>query len=251
MERLPRDEDQHQPQDDGADDSHAHEPQATGDAFAHWGSGLVLAFTMGCLFLNDLWITILWGNDKPLGTWGLALPPLLGVLVPIALVARRAGVPVREQLWLYGLSARQLFAVLLVSLGVVPVCYAAGALNAVWAPPDPEYFEIFQMLAPTSISSALGGFLAAVVCVPLGEEALFRFLLLGLLARHVHAVTAVVATGVLFAAAHLAPFLLLPIGVLGIDRSGAADHLVTHAHRSVDRSRRVQFLRVHRAECDG
>ncbi len=186
------------------------------DVFTRWGSGPLLLFTFGCLILYEVCIAILWNRDAQLGAWGLALAPVFGVLLPVAFVIRLARIPVREQLWLYGLSTPQLVGVLMAALGAVPVCYAAGALNASWSPPDPEYFELFQALAPTDFVTALGGFFAVVVCVPLGEEILFRFLLLGVLARHVHALAAVVATGVLFAAAHAAPFILLPIGVLGI-----------------------------------
>ena len=186
------------------------------DVFTRWGSGPLLLFTFGCLILYEVWIAILWDREARLGAWGLAVAPILGVLLPVAWVIRLARVPVREQLWLYGLSAPQLLGVLMASLGAVPVCYAAGALNASWTPPDPGYYELFQPLAPTDFVTALGGFFAVVVCVPLGEEVIFRFLLLGVLARHVHALAAVVATGVLFAAAHAAPFILLPIGVLGI-----------------------------------
>lgn len=187
-----------------------------GDVFSRWGSGALLLFTAVCLFLYELWIALLWWGNPALGPWGLALAPLLGVLLPVSLVLRGSRVPKRAQLWLYGLSRTQLAGTLLAAFGVVPVSYAAAALNATWAPPDPEYFEPFQNLAPTDVVSAVGGFLAVVVCVPLGEEIIFRFLVLGVLARHVHAVAAVVAAGVLFAAAHVAPFVLLPIGVLGV-----------------------------------
>lgn len=195
--------------------AHDEAPEA-GDVFSRWGSGALLLFTAACLFLYELWIALLWWSNSALGPWGLALAPLLGVLLPVSLVLRGSRVPKRAQLWLYGLSRVQLLGTLLAALGVVPVSYAAAALNATWAPPDPKYFEPFQNLAPTDVASAVGGFLAVVVCVPLGEEIIFRFLVLGVLARHVHAVAAVVAAGVLFAAAHVAPFVLLPIGVLGV-----------------------------------
>ena len=190
--------------------------EAHADVFARWGSGPLLLFAFGCLLLYEIWIAVLWNRDSELGVWGLALAPLLGVLLPVALVIRTTRVPVREQLWLYGLSRAQWIGVMLAATGAVPVCYAAGALNAAWTPPDPEYYELFQALAPSDFPSAIAGFVAVVICVPLGEEILFRFLLLGVLARHVHAVAAVVAAGVLFAAAHAAPFVLLPIGILGI-----------------------------------
>lgn len=196
------------PPDDGRADE--------GDVFSRWGSGALLLFTAACLLLYELWIALLWWGNSALGPWGLALAPLLGVVLPVSLVLRGSRVPKRAQLWLYGLSRAQLLGTLLAALGAVPVSYAAAALNATWAPPDPDYFEPFQNLAPTNVAEAVGGFLAVVVCVPLGEEIVFRFLLLGTLARHVHAIAAVVAAAILFAAAHVAPFVLLPIGVLGI-----------------------------------
>jgi len=205
---------EHRPGDEhnAADD----ETLATRGVFGSWGSGVLLVFTGSCFYLYQSSVWILWSRGSALGAWGLALAPVVGVLAPVTLAIRTRRVAVREQLWLYGFSAPQLFGVLLTAIGAVPVCYGAAALNAMLTAPDPTYLEAFESLAPTGAASALAGFLAVVVCVPLGEEVLFRFLLFGLLARHVHAVGAVVATSVLFAAAHLAPFLILPIGLLGI-----------------------------------
>jgi len=196
-----------------AADDHA---AATRGVFSTWSSGLLLLFTGSCFYLYQSGVWILWSRGSALGTWGLALAPVIGVLVPVTLAIRTRRVPIREQLWFYGFSRRQLVGVLLAALGAVPVCYAAAALNAALAPPDPDYLDVFQSLAPTSVTDVLAGFVAVVVCVPLAEEILFRFLLFGLLARHVNAFAAVVATSVLFSAAHLAPFLVLPIGLLGI-----------------------------------
>ncbi|MFQ5600622.1 MAG: lysostaphin resistance A-like protein [Candidatus Krumholzibacteriia bacterium] len=175
----------------------------------------LLLLVLGCLILYGLAAERLWGGRPGLGVWGLALAPLLGI-APVFAVLRHMGLPVREELWLVGLSPRQLLGVFLALAGTLPWAYAAGALNSELTPPEPESFEYFRSLIPTDTPSFIGAFMAVVVMVPLGEEVVFRILVLGVFRRHMPASLAVLITGVLFGAAHIAPWLFLPISLLGM-----------------------------------
>ena len=69
---------------------------------------------------------------------------------------------------------------------------------------------------PTDASSFLAGLVAVVLLAPLGEEVLFRALLLGTLGRHLRPVMAVVVVAVLFGISHFTPWVVLPLSGLGI-----------------------------------
>jgi membrane protease YdiL (CAAX protease family) len=97
----------------------------------------------------------------------------------------------------------------------VPVTYALSAVSSRWFPPQPEQFDLYRALIPSDWKAALGGFVAVVVFVPLAEEMLFRRLILDALRQWLPGWLAAVFAGGLFGLAHGAPWMFLPIAVLG------------------------------------
>lgn len=187
-----------------------------GSFYDAFGSGTLLLLFSGCLLSNFLFQGIFWGGRPGTGVWGLALAPVLGIIVPMILLLRALERPVRAELWLCGLSGRQVVGVVLVMLGTIPLTYALGALNAALVAPDPQDLEFQKSLIPVDVPSFVGGIVAVVLLAPLGEEILFRALLLGTLGRHVRPVIAVILVGVVFGMTHLAPWVVLPIAFLGV-----------------------------------
>jgi hypothetical protein len=141
---------------------------------------------------------------------------VVGILLPLAVLIRSLRRSVRVELWWLPLSARQVGGVVLAILGTVPLAYALAALNLELIAPDPESEQLLQNLVPTDVSSFLAGLFAVVLLAPLGEEVLFRALLLGTLGRHLRPVVAVVVVAVLFGMTHFAPWVVLPLSALGI-----------------------------------
>jgi membrane protease YdiL (CAAX protease family) len=136
--------------------------------------------------------------------------------LPIWLLLRSFGLSFRQEMQLQMLSPRQVLGVVFSTVGILPIAYALSVLNARYVAPVPEYWEFFEALRPNNPTGFLCGLLAVVVAVPLGEELLFRRLLQGILARHLSAWVAILLAGVIFGAAHMTPWVLLPISALGI-----------------------------------
>lgn len=205
-DRNPEDEPGLEPE---SGDDHASLFEATGE-------GTLLLLAVVCLLLYFFFQALLWSGEPGSELWGLALSPVLGILLPVALFIRRSHRSVREELWLFAPTQRQVLGVILTMAGTIPLVYASAALNQWIVPADPEYQESLKSLVPRDPSQLVAGLLAIVVLAPLGEEILFRGLILGTLGRSMRAMTAIVVTGLLFGLTHLAPWLLLPISVLGI-----------------------------------
>lgn len=184
--------------------------------YDHFGSGTLLLFFTGCLLSYFLFQAVFWGGRPGAGVWGLALAPVMGILLPVVLLLRGLQRRVRAELWWFKLSGRQALGVLLVMLGTIPITYALAALNGVLVTPDARELEFQKNLVPVDASSFAGGICAVVILAPLGEEVLFRAILLGTLARHVRPVVAVVLGGVVFGMTHLTPWVLLPLSFLGV-----------------------------------
>ena len=179
------------------------------------GSGTSLLLFTGCLLLYLLLQGVLWGGKPGPPVWGLAAAPVVGILLPLAVLIRSLQRSVRVELWWFPLSARQVAGVVLAILGTVPAAYALAALNLELVAPDPESEQLLQNLVPTDPSSFVAGLFAVVLLAPLGEEVLFRGLLLGTLGRHLRPVVAVFAVAVLFGMTHFAPWVILPLAALG------------------------------------
>jgi len=189
---------------------------AAGSLFEVVGAGTLLLLAAACLFLYFFFQGLLWSGEPGSGLWGLCLSPVLGILLPVALFVRQRRRSFLEELWLYVPTARQVLGVALSMAGTIPLVYAAAALNERVVPVDPAYQESLRNLVPHDQASWVAGVLGIVVLAPLGEEVLFRGLLLGTLGRSLRALTAIVVTGLFFGLTHLAPWLLLPISILGI-----------------------------------
>ena len=188
-------------------------PESIYDLF---GSGTLLLLFTGCLLTNFLFQGVFWSGRPGSAVWGLALAPVLGILAPVVMLLRALGRPVRTELWLSKLSGRQIFGVIGVMLGTIPLTYALAAVNGALVEPDAQELELQKALIPVDATSFVGGVVAVVLLAPLGEEVLFRALLLGTLARHVHPMIAVTLVGVVFGMTHLAPWVVLPLAFLGV-----------------------------------
>ncbi len=197
------------------------EPEPESDSaadslFESVGTGPLLLLAVGCLLLYMLLQGVFWGGQPGAGIWGLSIAAVGGIILPVALFIRSQQRSVRQELWLLGVSPLQVLGVALAVLGSIPVVYATSAINEGFVNPDPAYVEFLESLVPTDRGSLVAGVLAIVVLAPLGEEILFRGLILGTLGRSLRPVAAVCVTGVLFGCTHMAPWVVLPVSVLGI-----------------------------------
>jgi membrane protease YdiL (CAAX protease family) len=182
----------------------------------HWSAARWLLFALALLLLYQLAMVVFWNGNGGIGLLGLAAAPVVGIAVPLWLVMRRFGLSFRRQMRLTALSGRQFVGVVLSTLGIIPLAYALSVLNARYTTPVPEYWDFFKALQPEDAVGFVSGLLAVVVFVPLCEELLFRRVVQGVLERHLSTAVALLLSGFLFGAAHMTPWVLLPISALGV-----------------------------------
>ena len=145
---------------------------------------------------------------------GLAAGSVLAYALILPLARERARTTFRELLPLGRLHPAGLGAVLLGFGGVTVLLMQAAALS-VLVIPMPEM--IVEQLMELVLSDPLGFLVMGVVVAPIGEELLFRGVILRGLLRRYGTWTAALASALLFALAHLNPWqavLALPLGLL-------------------------------------
>lgn len=182
----------------------------------HGSAARWLLFALAMLMLYQLAMVVLWNGQGGLGLLGLAAAPVAGILLPLWLVVRRLGLSFRREMRLQRLTPRQTAGVVLSSVGILPWAYALSILNARYVSPVPEYWEFFQALQPEDIVGFACGLVAVALVIPLCEELLFRRVVQGVLMRHFSTGVAILLSGFLFGAAHMTPWVLLPISALGV-----------------------------------
>jgi membrane protease YdiL (CAAX protease family) len=144
---------------------------------------------------------------------GLSLVPLL-LLIRLLPRQQRPAEGWLQWRWRpFWQTLRQAIRMLLVVLPLVAL--SGWLIDAVWSDPGGSN-PMLDLVLTGSEPVALACFaLTAIVLAPLFEETLFRGVLLPVLGRQLGALTAVLLSAALFAAAHLSLSELLPLFVLG------------------------------------
>ena len=190
--------------------------QAPASFLDRWSPARWLIFALALLMLYQMAIVAFWNGQGGFGLLGLAAAPMAGIILPLWLSMRRFGLSFRHEMALEFLSLRQILGVILSIAGMLPLAYALSVLNSRYSAPVPEYWEFFEALRPGDAVGFSCGLVAIVVMIPLGEELLFRRVVQGTLMRHLSPWVAILLGGVLFGAAHMTPWVLLPISGLGV-----------------------------------
>jgi len=146
---------------------------------------------------------------------GILLGIVLGVLMPFRTLVRRFEIGFRRQ---YLLDGFDLYAGFLVAAGTLSLIPALEVLTdplTRWFPPSSEYFRFVDLMRPEETWDGILVFLAVAVMVPVGEELLFRGVVLRVLFRHSSPGLAVLLSGLLFGVIH--PLFSAPaVAVLGL-----------------------------------
>jgi len=146
---------------------------------------------------------------------GIILGVLLGVLLPFRTLARKLDLSFRSQFLMEGFDPWAGFLVSAATLSLIPALEVLTEPVTRYFPPGSEYFRFVLMMRPEPLVEKGLIVLAIVVVVPLGEELLFRGMILRVLFRHARPGLAVLLAGLLFGAIH--PIFSAPaVAVLGI-----------------------------------
>jgi membrane protease YdiL (CAAX protease family) len=183
--------------------------------FADFGFVRLFLLVLSLVFLD---MSVQVGVESLLGipllSAGLA-SVLVMLLLPLGLL-RSVGAPLREILSPVGLDLRQLLLLTLLTLAAAfPVDWLTGWNLQLVPPPE----ELAAQMAELRPQSPLGwGMAIAVLAVlaPMGEELIFRGLLLGGAQVAMGSRQALFLSSALFAAAHLQPYYVAGLFVVGL-----------------------------------
>jgi len=200
--------------------NHTAEPAARDASDDAPAPAAMLVVAVGALALNQLVSSFGW-NALPASVV-ILLGAVLGVLLPVLAWCAVLGRPWRSTVRLGRLDMRRaLFAAGFGIASIAPT-YALSVLWQHWMPPSEASLELYRALLPQGRGDWILGGLAVVLIGPLGEEILFRGLMLPALARWMPPGLAIVVTAVGFGAAHGSAWLFAPTAFLGLGLGAVA-----------------------------
>lgn len=184
------------------------------DIFTAVNNYLLLVFCGSCV-LSSMYIQQLF---FVLGQYrlGIGVSALLGIMLPLALVARRFGGGLRRQLRLHRPHTARSVYVILATLAAVVVVDQVYLINQHFMPVPEDYLRSVRDLKPDGAWAFAVTFAGLCLLVPVAEEMVFRGFVQQIFARNMGGVLAFVLAGIVFGAVHLNPHLLVSIGFFGI-----------------------------------
>jgi membrane protease YdiL (CAAX protease family) len=159
-------------------------------------------------------LVLTWESSWALSS-GIIVGVILGILLPFRTLARKLELPFRSQ-WLFGgFDLWTGFLVSAATLSLIPALEVITNPVTSYFPPSSEYFRFVNMMRPDGLWETGLIVAAIVVIVPIGEELLFRGLVMRVLFRHSRPALAVLLSGLLFGVIH--PLFSAPaVALLGI-----------------------------------
>jgi membrane protease YdiL (CAAX protease family) len=189
-------------------------PEAPQHLLEGFHNGFVLLFALGCFFFYFL-ILGLFPSENP-GFVSLALPPLVAIIAPIYLLFRMARRSLASGVLL---SPPRTIPVLVVGGMMLAAYLPLGTVSSIVErifPASPEYLDFFVAFKPAGTLDFMGKAVALTVIVPLAEEILFRGIVQHVFHYWMTPARAVVLGAACFAAAHLSPWLMPTVFLLGL-----------------------------------
>jgi membrane protease YdiL (CAAX protease family) len=188
-------------------------PPADPGIWSAWPRRVILALIL-MLAASDLMVQFLVLALGGSGFAAVLVGAVLGVLLPLSWIGRRMGPAFRADLGLVVPRPGVLLAAALMAVAALLPVSQLAELSLRLFPPGEEWIRQANADIPRSGPEVALAFAAAVLVVPLVEEILFRGLIQRWVASFLGPNQAVAYAAVLFALAHLQPWLFL--GLLGV-----------------------------------
>ncbi|MDH3197983.1 MAG: CPBP family intramembrane metalloprotease [Candidatus Krumholzibacteria bacterium] len=184
------------------------------DVFTAVNNYLLLIFCGSCvlssMYIQQLFLAV--GQYRS----GIGVSALVGIMLPLGLVARRFGGGLRRQLCVQRPRLARSVYVVLATLAVVVVVDQIYLINQQFMPVPEDYLRSVSELKPEGAWAFAVTFVGLCLLVPAAEEMVFRGFVQRIFARNMGGVLAFVLAGIVFGAVHLNPHLLVSIGFFGI-----------------------------------
>ena len=147
---------------------------------------------------------------------GIGVAPVVGIILPIYVVARKSRAGFAEQLRIRIPKPRITLHVLVATLALVVIVDYIYVFAQRFMPVPTDYVESLKTLKPKDAISFGITLLGLCIIVPIAEEIAFRGIIQRVFSRNMNALLAVVLSGVFFGAIHFNPPLLLSMVCFGV-----------------------------------
>jgi membrane protease YdiL (CAAX protease family) len=174
----------------------------------------LLFFALSCVFasvfLQEIFISV---EQFRLG---IAVAPVVGIVLPVLILTRRFGAGFRQQLRITRPRLATTAQVVIATVVMVVVVDHIYVISQQFMPETDGYAEGVKALKPDGLWSAIVTFTGLCVIVPFAEEVVFRGFIQRVFSRNMNGVVAFVVAGVFFGVIHLSPQLLLSMSCFGV-----------------------------------
>jgi membrane protease YdiL (CAAX protease family) len=174
----------------------------------------LLFFALSCVFasvfLQEIFIAM---KQFRLG---IAVAPVIGIVLPVVILTRRFGGGFRHQLRITRPRLATAAQVVVATVVMVVVVDHIFVISQQFMPETDGYAEGLKALRPDGLWSAIVTFTGLCIIVPFAEEIVFRGFIQRIFSRNMNGVIAFVVAGVFFGVIHLSPQLLLSMSCFGV-----------------------------------
>lgn len=147
---------------------------------------------------------------------GIAIAPVVGILLPVFILARRFHPGVRRQLSIARPRPIPSILVTVATIIMVAIVDNVYVISQHFLPTPHYYLEGLKELKPTGLGSAALTFVGLCLVVPAAEEIVFRGIVQRVFQRNMTPFVSIVLAGVFFGVIHLSPQLLLSMTCFGV-----------------------------------
>jgi len=174
----------------------------------------LLFFALSCVlasvFLQEIFIAL---KQFRLG---IAVAPVVGILLPVFMLTRRFGSGFRHQLQIARPRPITILQVTVATVIMVIVVDHIYVVSQRFMPESDTYVEGLKALRPDGLWTGIITFAGLCIIVPVAEEVVFRGFVQRVFSLNMNGVLAFFIAGVFFGAIHLSPHLLLSMACFGV-----------------------------------
>lgn len=176
---------------------------------------LLLIYAAACFLMNYSIAGLLYLANARIYLL-LAVPGVVGILLPLLALSRRSQLGFLAEFRLKAPKAKAALAVIATAATCILPIETFSALLERARPPDADYISFVLSIKPKDPSSFFLTSIGLLIVAPFAEELLFRGFIQRIFARNMNASLAIVLSGMLFGLGHFNLTILPSVAALGI-----------------------------------